>query len=227
MADTYKVTFKVAHPDGKIADVNVTVNPALAPIGAKCVGATAVVALASLMPAACACRRRFAELLDAAYFDDCRMHRVVPGFIIQWGIPGDPVAYKRFGDNKIPDDPVKHSNLRGTISFATSGPNARGSQMFVNLGDNDGLDEQGCKPPPAPKPAACGACVNCAHACAARRHRFSPFAFVDEADMAVFDAISGRGEPKAKPDQQEAKVKGNAYLGQFKDLSYFVSAVRC
>ena len=68
---------------------------------------------------------------------------MVPGFIIQWGIPGDPEAYKKFGDNKIKDDPVKVSNKRGTISFATSGPHARGSQMFVNLGDNADLDGQG------------------------------------------------------------------------------------
>ena len=88
--------------------------------------------------------RRFAELLEASYFTECRFHRVVPGFIIQWGIPADPAAYQKFGDNKIRDDPVAASNTRGTISFATSGPHARGSQMFVNLNDNSSnLDDQG------------------------------------------------------------------------------------
>ena len=87
--------------------------------------------------------RRFRELLEANYFSDCRFHRVVPGFIVQWGIPGDPALYKKFGDNKIRDDPVTVSNGEGTVSFATSGPNARGSQMFINFGDNRDLDGQG------------------------------------------------------------------------------------
>lgn len=93
--------------------------------------------------------RRFADLVDAGYFTDCRFHRVVPGFIIQWGIPADPVAYKKWGDNKIKDDPVRTSNVQQTLSFATSGPDARGSQIFVNLSNNDGLDEQGCASPNA------------------------------------------------------------------------------
>jgi hypothetical protein len=96
------------------------------------------------------CARRFKELLDADYFDGCRFHRVVSDFIVQWGIPGDPGLYRKFGDNKIRDDPVKHTNARGTISFATSGPNARGSQMFINYDNNNSLDDQGSAFPPGP-----------------------------------------------------------------------------
>ena len=84
--------------------------------------------------------------MEANYFNDCRLYRVVPGFIIQWGIPATPSEYMKWGDNKIQDDPVKVSNSRATLSFATSGPNARGSQIFVNSDKNDGLDEQGFSP---------------------------------------------------------------------------------
>ena len=89
-------------------------------------------------------RRRFADLVKEGYFDQCPFHRVVPGFIIQWGIPASPAAYSKWGDNKIKDDPVKQTNGLATLSFATSGPDCRGSQIFVNLDDNGGLDEQGC-----------------------------------------------------------------------------------
>ena len=72
-----------------------------------------------------------------------RLYRVVPDFIIQWGIPASPELYRQWGDNKIADDPVKVTNRQMTVSFATSGPNARGSQMFVNLQNNEALDSQG------------------------------------------------------------------------------------
>ncbi len=93
----------------------------------------------------CRCRR-FKELVEANYFSECRLYRVVPGFIIQWGIPADPAAYQKWGDNKIRDDQVKVSDKPRTLSFATSGPDARGSQVFVNLEDNDNLDGQGFSP---------------------------------------------------------------------------------
>ena len=90
--------------------------------------------------------RRFLDLVEAKYFDNMRIYRVIPGFIHQWGIPADPAEYKKWGDNKIKDDPVKVSNKPMTLSFATSGPDARGSQLFVNLGDNLDLDGQGFSP---------------------------------------------------------------------------------
>ncbi len=84
--------------------------------------------------------------MQAGYFKDCRFHRVVPDFIVQWGIPADPAAYLKWGENKIKDDPVRVTNGKGTISFATSGPDARGSQMFINLCDNGDLDGCGTAP---------------------------------------------------------------------------------
>ena len=74
------------------------------------------------------------------------MYRVIPGFICQWGVPASPAEWQKWGANKIKDDPVKVSNTPGTLSFATSGPDARGSQLFINYGQNESLDGQGFSP---------------------------------------------------------------------------------
>ena len=94
----------------------------------------------------CALRRRFLELIDANYYDECYVYRVIPGFICQWGVPASPAEWQKWGANKIKDDPVKVSNTPGTLSFATSGPDARGSQLFINYGQNESLDGQGFSP---------------------------------------------------------------------------------
>ena len=60
---------------------------------------------------------RFLQLVDEKYYDECRIYRVIPGFICQWGIPADPAQFRKWGENKIKDDPVKTSNTRGKISF--------------------------------------------------------------------------------------------------------------
>ena len=74
------------------------------------------------------------------------MYRVIPGFICQWGVPASPAEWQKWGANKIKDDPVKVSNTPGTLSFATSGPDARGSQLFINYCQNESLDGQGFSP---------------------------------------------------------------------------------
>lgn len=211
MAAPWNVRFTVKHPGlgGREGTVEIAVDPSLAPIGAQ----------------------RFADLVDDGYFTECRFHRSVPGFIIQWGIPADPKAYAKWGDNKIKDDPVKVTNSKATLSFATSGPHARGSQIFVNLGDNEGLDDQGCAARELvrhdARHRAGGEYVSRTLLTAARSvvRSFSPFAQVTKG-MEEFGAISDMGEPAQKPDQQAAKEQGNAYLGQFTKLSYIVSATR-
>lgn len=88
---------------------------------------------------------RFLELVKSNYFDGVRFFRNVPGFVTQFGIAADPKVTQRW---KLPlkDDPVKAKNVRGTISFATSGPNTRTTQLFINLGDNRRLDSMGFAP---------------------------------------------------------------------------------
>jgi peptidyl-prolyl cis-trans isomerase A (cyclophilin A) len=89
---------------------------------------------------------RFHELVNAGYFTDVAFFRVLPGFVAQFGMHGDPAVNRRWGDRPILDDPVVQSNKRGTIVFATSGPNTRGNQFFINYSDNTRLDGRGFSP---------------------------------------------------------------------------------
>jgi cyclophilin family peptidyl-prolyl cis-trans isomerase len=89
---------------------------------------------------------RFYTAVKAGFYNDCRFFRVVPDFVVQFGINGDPEVQKKWRTNTIKDDPVKGSNKKGTITFATSGPDSRTTQLFINLKDNTRLDELGFAP---------------------------------------------------------------------------------
>jgi peptidyl-prolyl cis-trans isomerase A (cyclophilin A) len=84
---------------------------------------------------------RFYNLVRLKFFDGARFFRVVPGFMVQFGISGDPVAQEAW-NVPIDDDPVRLSNTRGVITFATAGPATRTSQVFINFADNSRLDAQ-------------------------------------------------------------------------------------
>ena len=143
---------------------------------------------------------RFYNLVKSGYFSDIAFFRVIPGFMCQFGIHGDPAVSAKWRDANISDDPVKGSNTRGTITFATAGPGTRTTQLFINFGDNVNLDGMG----------------------------FSPFGKVVEG-MDIVDKINGEygeGAPGgAGPNQQTVQMEGNAYLKKdFPNLDYIKSA---
>lgn len=86
---------------------------------------------------------RFYNLVRSGYFQEIAFFRVVPGFMCQFGIHGDPGVSAKWRPANLTDDPVKSSNARGTITFATAGPNTRTTQLFINFGNNSFLDGQG------------------------------------------------------------------------------------
>ena len=89
---------------------------------------------------------RFHELVTIRYFDQNYFFRVVPGFIAQFGVHKDYDIHGRWRNYFIRDDPRTEENRRGTLAFAQDGPNSRATEIFINLADNAGLDEQGFTP---------------------------------------------------------------------------------
>lgn len=130
---------------------------------------------------------RFYNLVKSGYYDGVRFFRVISGFMAQFGIHGDPQVSAAWRDQRIPDDPVRQSNARGIVSFATAGPDTRTTQLFINYGDNSRLDGAG----------------------------FAPFGQVVEG-MDVVDRLYaeyGEGAPRGRgPDQSRIQAEGNAYL---------------
>jgi peptidyl-prolyl cis-trans isomerase A (cyclophilin A) len=89
---------------------------------------------------------RFYNLVKYHYFDGASFFRVVPGFVVQFGLTGSPAVNKAWTDANIKDDPVTQSNVAGTITFAMAGPNTRTTQVFINFSDNSRLDKSGFAP---------------------------------------------------------------------------------
>jgi len=139
---------------------------------------------------------QFYNLVLQGFYDDARFFRVLPGFVVQFGIHGDPAIMAPWRDANIKDEPVKQGNRRGTLTFAKSSmPNSRSTQLFINLGDNSaGLDPQG----------------------------FSAFGEVIDG-MDIVESISSKyGE---KPNQMMIQEQGNAYLKpNFPEMDYIKEA---
>ena len=146
--------------------------------------------------------KRFEDLTQNSFFENCRIFRVLPGFVAQFGINGSPEVQSIWRSKSIPDDPMKVSNTRGTVVFANAGPNTRTTQIFFNTREqgNGFLDNQG----------------------------FSPFGQVIEGMDIVDQFYSGYGEgaPAGKgPSQGLIQAQGNDYLQKaFPQLSYISKA---
>jgi peptidyl-prolyl cis-trans isomerase A (cyclophilin A) len=139
---------------------------------------------------------RFYNLIKAGFYDDVRFFRVLDGFMAQFGMNGNPAVTAIWRRQQLKDDPVKQSNRRGYVSFATAGPNTRTTQVFINFVDNSGLDKQG----------------------------FAPFGEVVEGMSVVDNLYSGYGRNNV-PDQGRITTEGNAYLTkEYPRLDYIKSA---
>src|SRR5437868_9389403 len=132
---------------------------------------------------------RFYNLVRSGYFDGVRFFRVIPGFMAQLGIHGDTAVTSAWRERRIPDDQMRRSNQRGTVTFATAGPGTRTTQVFINYRDNSRLDGMG----------------------------FAPFGEVVQG-MAVVDSLYGgygEGAPNGRgPDQMRIHIEGEKYLAR-------------
>jgi peptidyl-prolyl cis-trans isomerase A (cyclophilin A) len=138
---------------------------------------------------------RFYNLVKNGYYDNCRFFRVVPGFVVQFGINGDPAIQRYWENATIPDEKVTQSNTRGFVTYAkSSAPNSRTTQIFINFGDNSRLNGTG----------------------------FAPFGKVISGMEVVDKIYSGYGQ---QPDQGRISAEGNAYLMKnFPKLDYIKKA---
>ena len=156
--ETFQVKFSTTR-----GDFTVTVNRAWAPIGAD----------------------RFYNLVKHHFYDNASFFRVVPGFIVQFGISAYPPVSATWEKANIQDEPVTQSNKRGYLTYAkTSMPNTRSTQIFINLKDNAGLDRQG----------------------------FSPFGLVDAQGMKVVDMFYDQYSESSGPEQDQISNLGKPYL---------------
>jgi len=142
----------------------------------------------------------FYALVRTGFYDGNRFFRVVRFFVVQFGINGDPQLNRLWANANLPDDPVKQSNVKGTLTYAHLGPNSRSTQLFINLKDNKALDKQG----------------------------FAPIGKVISGMDTVERFYSSYGEmaPRGQgPDPSQIEVQGNAYLeNNFARLDYIKKA---
>lgn len=140
---------------------------------------------------------RFYNLVKIGFFNDVVFFRVLPKFVVQWGIHGDPAISKVWNNANLPVDPVVESNTRGMVSFAMAGsPTTRSTQLFINVGNNPRLDKLG----------------------------FAPICRVTEGMDVVDRFFSGHGE-KVSYKQARIQQEGNAYLRrEWPGLDFIIQA---
>jgi peptidyl-prolyl cis-trans isomerase A (cyclophilin A) len=140
---------------------------------------------------------RFYNLVKNGFYDETRFFRVVPDFMAQFGINGDPAVTAAWQSVVLKDDPVKQSNKRGFVSYGNTGrPNSRGTQLFINYKDNSFLDGQ----------------------------LFSPFGEV-VMGMDVADKLASEYGTKPQEAQGTISAQGNKFLlSNFPNLDYIKKA---
>ncbi len=89
---------------------------------------------------------RLYHLVTFGFFDDSRVFRMIPSFVAQFGIAGDTALSAVWSKRVMPDDPVRKSNARGTLVYASDGKNTRTTELFINLRDDSQLDQLGFSP---------------------------------------------------------------------------------
>lgn len=150
---------------------------------------------------------RFYQLVNDRYYDETGFFRVVKGFVAQFGLAENPAKTKAWRVRRLADEPVKHGNTRGAISYARGGPGTRTTQIYINLVDNARLDT-------------------------ANTYGFPAFAEV-VSGMSVVDSIysgynavrGGPPIPGGEPSQDSVSQKGTAYLKRhFPKMDYIKSA---
>jgi cyclophilin family peptidyl-prolyl cis-trans isomerase len=141
---------------------------------------------------------RLYALASNNYYDSIAFYRTVPGFVAQFGYSGDTAFNRVWGAARSPDDPVRASNVRGTLAFARpTQANARASQLFFNIGDNARLDTL-------------------------NGFGFPPIARV-VSGVEVLDSLNG--EYGNTPNNGQTPRLGNAYLKrEFPNLDYIIRA---
>jgi peptidyl-prolyl cis-trans isomerase A (cyclophilin A) len=157
--DTYQVKFVTTR-----GEFTLTVTRAWAPLGAD----------------------RFYNLVKHHFYDNGSFFRVVPDFVVQFGLSAYPPVSAAWKDTNIKDDPVTQSNKKGYITFATAGPNTRTTQVFISLKDNPRLDSMG----------------------------FAPFGVVDGNGMNVVELMYDQYGDNAGPDQDQISKQGKPYLNK-------------
>jgi len=144
---------------------------------------------------------RFYELVNARFYDGAKFFRVLPSYIVQFGIGSDPSMNDQWRERRIPDDSVTQPNVRGMLTFATGGPNTRTTQLFINKKNNRHLDGMG----------------------------FAPIGNVLEG-MEVIDRLYpgyGEGAPEgAGPLQDRIEHEGNKYLNRYFPLLDSIATAR-
>lgn len=127
---------------------------------------------------------RFYTLVKHHFYDSASIFRVVPNFVAQFGISAYPPVTTAWRGTDIKDDPVTQSNKKGYITFATSGPNTRTTQVFINLTDNIRLDRMG----------------------------FAPFGVVEGEGMKVVNMFYDQYGDDSGPDQNKIEKEGKTYV---------------